>query len=65
MIARHRGDLRVHSGWRPSTATAPPSAPAAAENNGDSSSSGGDFGVVGAGLLTFEAVPALPAIIAR
>jgi hypothetical protein len=32
MIARHRGDLRVHSGWRPS-ATAPPSAPAAAENN--------------------------------
>jgi hypothetical protein len=32
MIARHRGDLRVHSRWRPSTAPAHPSTPAAAED---------------------------------
>jgi hypothetical protein len=31
MIARHRGDLRAHSRWRPST-PAPPRAPAAAED---------------------------------
>jgi hypothetical protein len=27
MIARHRGDLRAHSRWRPSTPAAPPPAP--------------------------------------
>jgi hypothetical protein len=27
MIARHRGDLRAHSRWRPSTLAAPPSTP--------------------------------------
>ena len=32
MIARHRGDLRVHSRWRPSTPAAPPTAPVAAED---------------------------------
>ena len=33
MIARHRGDLRVHSRWRPSTPAAPPPAPAATEDD--------------------------------
>jgi hypothetical protein len=32
MIARHRGDLRAHSRWRPSTPAAPPPAPAATED---------------------------------
>src|SRR5665213_1788945 len=32
MIARHRGDRRVHSRWRASTAPAPPSTPAATED---------------------------------
>lgn len=32
MIARHRGDLRAHSRWRPSTPAAPPPAPAADED---------------------------------
>jgi len=33
MIARHRGDLRVHSRWRPSTPAAPPPPPAATEDD--------------------------------
>jgi hypothetical protein len=33
MIARHRGDLRVHSRWRPSTPASPPPPPAAAEDD--------------------------------
>jgi hypothetical protein len=32
MIARHRGDSRVHSRWRPSTPAAPPPPPAATED---------------------------------
>jgi hypothetical protein len=32
MIARHRGDLRVHSRWSPSTPASPPSPPAATED---------------------------------
>ncbi len=34
MIARHRGDLRAHSRWRPSTPAIPPSAPTATEDEG-------------------------------
>jgi hypothetical protein len=33
MIARHRGDLRVHSRWRPSTLAAPPPPPTAPEDD--------------------------------
>lgn len=33
MIARHRGDLRVHSRWRPSTPASPPPPPAATEED--------------------------------
>jgi hypothetical protein len=33
MIARHRGDERVHSRWRPSTPAAPPPPPAATEDD--------------------------------
>jgi hypothetical protein len=33
MIARHRGDSRVHSRWRPSTPAAPPPGPAATEDD--------------------------------
>lgn len=33
MIARHRGDSRVHSRWRPSTQGAPPPPPAAPEDD--------------------------------
>ena len=33
MIARHRGDSRVHSRWRPSTPAAPPPPPAATEDD--------------------------------
>jgi hypothetical protein len=33
MIARHRGDQRVHSRWRPPTPAAPPPAPAATEDD--------------------------------
>ena len=33
MIARHRGELRAHSRWRPSTPAAPPPAPAATEDD--------------------------------
>lgn len=32
MIARHRGDLRAHSRWRPSTPATPPPAPTATED---------------------------------
>jgi hypothetical protein len=32
MIARHRGDQRVHSRWRPSTPAAPPTTPVAPED---------------------------------
>jgi hypothetical protein len=32
MIARHRGDLRAHSRWRPSTQATPPPAPTATED---------------------------------
>jgi hypothetical protein len=33
MIARHRGDERVHTRWRPSTPAAPPPPPAATEDD--------------------------------
>ena len=33
MIARHRGDSRVHSSWRPSTPAAPPPPPVATEDD--------------------------------
>ena len=39
MIARHRGDLRAHSRWRPSTPAAPPPAPTATEDEALSSAS--------------------------
>jgi hypothetical protein len=33
MIARHRGDLRVHSRWRPSTPASPPPPPSATDDD--------------------------------
>lgn len=43
MIARHRGDLRVHSRWRPSTAASPPPPPAATDDDALFSQQPDDF----------------------